>query len=295
MTQLPLASQTDTLYALTSADGVLYAARASGLYHSQDGGTTWQNLFAALEDIPAAVAVAVAGAQIYAGTNGAVLRSDDAGATWQVAALASPPPLVTALALSPDFVQDGVILAATAEDGVFLSDDRGETWVPWNFSLIDKSVYALALSPDFTQDATVFAGTQSGIFVSRNGGRGWHDLPFPEDASPVLCLYVASDGRLYAGTENQGLYASSDTGQSWQRIAEDVLTGGIQAIHAGSIPSQLYVLTDAGLYATTDSGQSWHATAQFDDEVAMALTADVEGWRVGFADGQVIYIDYSIP
>lgn len=291
MTQMTLSAQTDTLYALTSSADALYAARASGLYRSDDGGASWHNLFTALDEPAAATAIAASGPTLLVGTNGAVLRSDDAGASWQVVALASPPPLVTALALSPTFAEDGIVLAATDEDGVFLSDDRGTSWIPWNFSLIDKSVYALALSPHFAHDQTVFAGTQTGLFVSRNGGRGWQDLPFPDDAPPILSLYAAHDGTLVAGTESQGLYASSDAGQTWARQAADAITGSVQAILAHPArPAVLWALAETALFCTSD-GQTWQPAATFSaSSTAMTLTASGDSWCVGFVDGQVLRI-----
>ena len=288
----PTIMQHDTLYALASAAGVVYAARASGLYRSRDG-LHWQNTFASLgtDEPPAAVAVVAHGSTVFVGVNGAVLRSDDAGETWSVAPLAAPPPLVTALALSPRFDEDNVVLAGTAEDGVFVSTDRGISWVPWNFGLIDKSVFALVLSPDFACDQTAYAGTSSGVFASPNGGRGWRDRPFPEDAAPVLCLEIAPDGRLFAGTEARGLYASSDAGQTWQRVAAERLPGGVQALWF--TPGALIVLLENALLTSSDGGDTWReqTPAFAPDRIAIAMTPDAAGGlHVGFVDGEIVSV-----
>ncbi|MBK8020735.1 MAG: hypothetical protein IPK19_04730 [Chloroflexi bacterium] len=205
-----------TVYGLTSSDGILYAARTSGLSRSRDGGTTWEETFASLEQAEplAAIAVASTGQTVFAGVKGAVLRSDDAGDHWTMVGLGSPPPLVVALTISPNFAEDGLVAAGTAEDGVFVSTDRGDTWVAWNFGLLDQSVYALAFSPDFARDRTLYAGAESGVFRSVSAGRGWRETAFPMDAAPVLSLALFG-GALVAGTEQHGLFAS-DGGEHWR-------------------------------------------------------------------------------
>jgi len=79
-------------------------------------------------------------------------------------------PLISALATSPNFADDGTILAGSIEDGVFCSMDRGVQWAAWNFGLLDLHVLCMALSPHFGRDETVFVGTETGLFRSTNGG-----------------------------------------------------------------------------------------------------------------------------
>ncbi len=89
-------------------DGLCFAARQSGLYRSEDGGRTWRfaldalGLDAPLMTTAVALSPAFAGdGRVFAGAHGGVLRSSDRGATWRVALFPEPPPLVSALALSP--------------------------------------------------------------------------------------------------------------------------------------------------------------------------------------------------
>jgi len=273
-----------------SADTTLYAARASGLYRSVDGGSTWQNTFATLDQPDlTAVAVAAVGHTVFAGVKGAVLRSDDAGDTWHIAGLVAPPPLVVALALSPDFEHDHTVLAGTAEDGVFVSTDRGETWVPWNFGLLDLNVYTLACSPNFAQDHTVFVGTESGIFRSSNSGRGWRELPFPMEAAPVLALHSTASGTLYAGTEDHGLYVADDEGATWRPIPTEELASPINAITVGAA-GQLIVLLEDKLLRSPNAGQTWVEPALVfsASQSALALLPLSTGQLlVGFADGTI--------
>jgi photosystem II stability/assembly factor-like uncharacterized protein len=290
----------DTVYALADSGDTLYAARISGMYRSDDGGATWQNTFVSLNETHSlsATAVATDGTTVFAGVKGAVLRSDDGGKHWLAVGLSSPPPQVVALAISPNYREDGVVVAGTAEDGVFVSNDQGATWTAWNFGLIDQNVYALILSPHFSADKTVFAGTESGVFRSHNGGRAWRDLDFPLDAGPVLSLALSvTDGRLYAGTENRGLFVSDDSGISWQQVDNGFASSSVNAIHiAASHDNEVWLLLEESLVCSFDGGRSWnqHAHNQIEaGKTAMAMLPHPtvpNMMIVGFADGDLQHI-----
>ena len=275
----------DTVYALTAApDGTIYAGRASGLQRSDDNSASWQDAYANFEsDVPlttAALAAAPDG-RLFAGVNGGVLRSSDGGVTWFAASFGTPPPLVTALAVSPNFEEDGVVLAATAEDGVYASGDRGAIWTPWNFGLIDLNAFSLALSPDFAKDQTAYIGTETGIFRSTNGGRAWRVLPFPIDSAPVLSLAV-SPNVVLAGTEASGLYRSTDRGKTWESVLAE---GSVSALSIQ--PDALWALVDDRILRSTDDGQTWADWKQFDEQQPLALLVRDDAVFAGFADGAV--------
>jgi photosystem II stability/assembly factor-like uncharacterized protein len=264
----------DTVYALAaSADfdaagkGSCYAARESGLYRSSDG-TNWENAYDALNLNSPLTTTAVSllpGGAVFAGVHGGVLRSEDGRVRWDSSALASPPPVISSLNISPDFERDGVLLAATLEDGIFRSDDRGRRWTPWNFGLLDLNVLCLALSPDFAQDEMVYAGTETGIFISTNGGRAWREVDFPLEHSPVLCLgsspNYGHDGIILAGTESGELFRSVNYGVEWVRVG-DVLPAPLNSLCLSprypSEPSMMILCGDT-LLASADDGQTWRA------------------------------------
>jgi photosystem II stability/assembly factor-like uncharacterized protein len=266
----------DVVYALAASpefeeDGICFAACASGLRRSEDGGHTWQDAYAALNLEAALTTAAVAVSPdfardhtLFAGVAGGVLRSVDGGQTWYIAPLPSPPPFVSDLVMSPNFVRDSTLLAGTLEDGVFRSADRGEHWAAWNFGLLDLNVLCLAISPDYARDETLFAGTESGIFRSTNGGRAWREVDFSPDFAPVLSLAISShyatDGALFAGTEAHGLFHSGDGGRTWERLGEEALADTVNGILLSpEFPTKAHVLTllTDDLLVSRDGGHSW--------------------------------------
>jgi hypothetical protein len=176
----------------------------------------------------------------------------------------SPPPVVSALAISPNYVRDGILLAGTVEDGVLSTSNRGGNWVAWNFGLLDLNTICMAISVDFSQDETLFVGVDSGIFRSTNGGRAWREVDFPLELAPVLSLAMSpaysEDGVLFAGTESHGLYRSEDRGQYWTRLGDDLIHGAVNAISLSpEFPetADVLVLLSDGLLLSRDGGRSW--------------------------------------
>lgn len=221
-----------------NSDGRWFSARDSGLWISDDTGATWQRPKATGSDQP--VTALARSPQfthdrtVFAGAYGSVLRSWDAGNHWRASLLPPPPPLITSIAVSPAFAEDGVVLAGTLEDGIFRSADRGESWKRWIFGLLDLSVYALAISPTFADDDTVVAATETGVFQSMNGGRSWRESPLPETASPVLSIALSprygETGVVWAGSERAGIWRSRDRGHSWHRVDQERVRDAVNGI-----------------------------------------------------------------
>jgi photosystem II stability/assembly factor-like uncharacterized protein len=287
----------DFVYCLAASsnfrkDGLVFAAKKSGLYRSTDKGKTWEDAFASLKlaaPLPITFAtVAPAGeiTYVFACAEGQILRSLDAGQTWQPAKLDTPAPLVTALVASPNFAKDGTLLAATVQDGIFRSTDRGVRWTGWNFGLYDPNINALA----FADSQIIFACTQSGIFRSTNAGRSWRDLDFPIDCAPVLCLAVNRIGNLYAGTETGGLLVSRDGGKTWERLTD----GSIEQVQLDTAGNVL-ILRDGELLLSENGGKSWQeARPGFEPAADISAFTTLPGLDstksllIGLSNGEII-------
>jgi len=276
----------DLVYGLTASPSLpkpgaaCFAARGTGLYRSDDGGKTWNNLFHTLFAGQTSVATAVATSPdfehdrtVFAGMRGGVLRSTDGGLTWRASIYPPPEPTVVALAVSPNFAEDDMAFAGTAEDGVFFSSDGGVNWTAWNFGLLDMNILCLAISPSFSKDEILFAGTTTGLFVSNNGGRAWREVALPVDMPAIISLAIspnyASDRIIYVGTEENGLLRSSwgvaRAGLRWEALGSGSLTypiNGILLDLAFPESTEVLVLHGSQLLFSRDRGNTFQKWAR---------------------------------
>jgi photosystem II stability/assembly factor-like uncharacterized protein len=306
----------DIVYGLAASpdyanDKRCFVARQSGLWRSDDGGEQWHRIddtAGVPSGFPASAVIVSPRVQsrysVFAGVPGAVIRSIDSGSSWTISALASPPPFVSALAVSPNYEADGVIFAATLEDGIFRSEDHGVNWQAWNFGLFDLSILSVALSPAFAEDRTVFAGGETGIFCSTNSGRAWRELGFPTEFAPVQCLGLSpqfrQDGILFAGTSASGLFYSDNRGQTWQSMLK---CGSVNAIiWSSTVPetANLLVVSSDGLWLSTNQGKSWR-NSNPDRDLGVEFTAAAPGGPgceaellLGLSDGEIKRLGISI-
>ncbi len=207
---------------------------APHLFLSTDGGESWQASGHGLPESSSGVdAIAFSPGYatdrtVYAWLkNRGLYRSTDGGTSWDQV-FEEESWSVQSLVLSPRFPTDGMLLGALFGQ-LHQSLDGGFTWQDLSADLPAGTVWvrALVLSPDFESDGTLFAGLDEGVIKSTDGGRTWRPvnagLPLKDDGKlpSVLSLAIspdyASDGTLFVGLVDYGVYRSVDGGESWGR------------------------------------------------------------------------------
>jgi photosystem II stability/assembly factor-like uncharacterized protein len=146
-----------------------------------------------------------------------------------------------------------------------------------------REVWSLAVSPH--DPLVIFAGLRpGGMLRTRDGGQQWEELPMgvaPECSVGLTRLLTitcaANPGELWAGVEIDGVWHSTDDGDTWKRLeaqgGESLLGEGeiwkderhvdIHGVAHAELPTgeaALIATTPIGVFRTTDEGGHWFGT-----------------------------------
>lgn len=170
------------------------------------------------------------------------------------------------LAVSPNFVRDGICFAAQGS-GLYRSEDGGRSWFLAYGSLNLSEPLAttsVVLSPDFVHDRTVFAGAPGGTLRSEDGGQSWLvtmlPTPPPTVSSLVISPNYSHDGVLLLGTMEDGVFRSANRGSSWNIWNFGLLDLNVLALAISpnfANDETLFAGTESGLFRSTNGGRAW--------------------------------------
>jgi photosystem II stability/assembly factor-like uncharacterized protein len=185
---------------------------------------------------------------------------------------------------------------ATASSGLWKTTNHGETFTP---IFDDGGSYSLGcVTLDPKNPDVVWLGTgenQSqravgygdGVYKSTDGGRTWTNMGLPNsehiakifvDPRNSNVVFVASQGPLWAGGGDRGLYKTTDGGRTWKpvlQISEN--TGVADLVVDPRNPDVMYASSyqrrrhtsiligggpESNIYKTTDGGATWKTIMQ---------------------------------
>ena len=177
-------------------------------------------------------------------------RSTDRGRTWTQKTLGINP----CCRVSAILAKGGdTVFAALMGGGVFISRDRGDSWIQVNNHLTDLNISSLAAAAD----GQIMAGTAAGrIFRSPNDGGVWVEVEGPVGRE-VSTLVVDSAGTLYAGCGWEGVFSSTDNGETWTQSMnglENISARCLAIDHEGRILLGTY---EGGIYRSAGAGEPW--------------------------------------
>lgn len=231
----------------TGGDGaiVYVGTEPSALFHSADGGESWEECRALLA-LPSAPTWSFpprpetshvrwiapdpleAGRLFVAVEAGALITSYDAGRSWTDRRPGGPYDTHTLVVHSR--IRDR--LYSAAGDGYFESQDGGVTWERREDGLAHRYAWGLAVDPVDPECVVISAARSAGAAHAAERAESWiyrklaggpwrpvrQGLPEPTGTTiSTLVVDPEENGVVYAAN-NRGVYISSDRGESWNRI-----------------------------------------------------------------------------
>jgi len=166
--------------------------------------------------------------------------------------------LIRSLAIDPQ--APATLYAGTEGSGVFKSIDGGDNWNQTNTGLTRTIIFALVVDP--TTPTTLYAGTEGGVFKSTSGASSWINTALPNSNVAALAIDPSSPTTIYAGTDGQGIYKSTNGGNSWSQINNGLTNSSICTLTIDQAsPTTIYAGTyGGGLFKSTDGGANWSQT-----------------------------------
>jgi hypothetical protein len=186
----------------------------------------------------------------------------------------------SALAVSPDFANDGIVYYSYTR--LFVSNDAGLTFNPVPIPYTIQILRTISLSPDFPTDQTMMIGSEvaQGTFRSTDAGANWTaitaGLPTGRHAARLIefspnfavdqTVFMALTMEVVtaAGT---GVYRSIDGGITWSILPGFTATDHITALEvspAYATDGTVFVgTTRNAVWRTTDGGTTWGPTSGF--------------------------------
>jgi photosystem II stability/assembly factor-like uncharacterized protein len=270
VTAVALGEYSDTVFAGTSADGVL---------KTSDGGRTWEPLNSGLTSLrvralagrfpgpvlgcpppcPEALPAIFMGSSDEGVFRGAASSS---APSWAPVNNGLTDRRVHALALGP-----GLKLYAGTQTGIFRTDDWGENWISSSTVLDGVEAIAVPLSdPD-----TLYAGADGGIYRSRNSGVTWKALQAGNtlvlSSISAIAVDPASSSTVFAAgivscicgapiPSYPAVWRSQDAGDTWSDVS-----GGMTGVVVNALAivgdSTVYAGTAGGVFQFADATRHW--------------------------------------
>ena len=163
---------------------------------------------------------------------------------------------------------------------MFKSTDRGDTWIKISPDLTyndpNKSgdipyqtIFSAVESP--ITPGLIFVGTDDGrVHVTKNDGLDWKEivkgLPYGKWVSEIVAskydantVYMSQNGKRDDDFAPY-LWKSTDCGETWQSIVNNLPTGPVNVVKEDPInPNILYVGNDFGVYISFNRGERWYS------------------------------------
>jgi photosystem II stability/assembly factor-like uncharacterized protein len=181
------------------------------LYKSTDSGDSWQDVTGSIQATPESIIIDPNNPnKVYVGTYWGVYRSSNSGQTW-----AGNVGRVYAYALGMDPSNSNTIYAGY-DKNCYKSTDGGVNWTKYTAGLRGICQDILACS------GRVYFSSYAGLYKSQDGGETWKASHAGVKNNVITAIAVArsSPNVIYAEGSQNGLFKSTNFGNSWSRLPD---------------------------------------------------------------------------
>jgi len=254
----PLFSQLSTVYTTVHSTKTFVVGgqnATTGLFYQRVPGDTlwehsgWNNIHA----FGLAVDPESRGELLAIGAGNGVHITSDGGKAWKIITGWN---ITEVLCVVIDR-HDKKRMFCTTPYGIYRTDDGGKAWKEVSRGLSTKFVSSLII--DHSKAGTLYCSTEKGVYKSTDGATNWKKTGLK--LSGIRCISQnPKDSRiLAAGTEDNGIYLSRDSGNNWERCRNGIDHTTFYTIAFDpKNPEKIYAGGfETGVYKSTDGGLTW--------------------------------------
>ena len=143
----------------------------------------------------------------------------------------------------------------------------------------------------FVKDNIVIAGTQfygadrmNNVYFTTNYGDSWK---YSDMQNIKVNCFTAKDNIIFAGTENRGIYFSTNNGLNWVRISQNN-----RSIYGMAVAGGYVLAGGGGILSSSDNGTSWNVVNNTFN--VRELKANGNVLYAGGDDGVYVSHDYGV-
>lgn len=215
----------------------------------------------------------------YGGDRAGIVRSTDAGETWNAVMLPDRADTMYGYFIFESLGDQGILVhrprGNTRE--CYTSKDNGASWLRFDCPRIARMRNG-APAMLYLREESVLAFDEATRAITVRGDDGrWLELSYPP-FSEVSAFEMDAAGVLYVGSNKGGLYASVDTGRTWNVVRAEIPSGvGVDSRIAFAADASVVVVNTLGeILRSTDQGVSWDVRNECSSLVGRVLWADGE-------------------
>jgi photosystem II stability/assembly factor-like uncharacterized protein len=269
------------VFAVSAVTGTVYAATATGILKTVNGGQSWSalpplpapssNVAASIEADPLNDAI------LYVtDTKGSVYRSENSGGSWSAIGL----PTTCAGSITVDLAQSGKLYFGSCS-GFFVSADGAATWnLVSNTGISIGTIVQSRATPQRLYAVVSMTFPLVNLYKSGDGGVTWTQILRGDQIAGIVVDPVDAD-QVYALTWEafttaatlHGLVKTTDAGQTWNQLGFPTLTpdythpylglvGPGSLLVTSSAPQVFLAQTATHLWRVENSGALWTESDQ---------------------------------
>ncbi len=230
--------------------GTIYAGLSQeGLFRSIDNGETWEKKNSGrLGDIGVS-SIAINNGKIYLGTYQALYISVDNGDNW-VSKINNGGSFYSPVY---DILFNNNDLFIIFGDELIHSTDDGDNWIKDSEKTTPQRVKTIT-----SLGENIFVGTEGSIYITQNNGISWTRKDKGLTNSLIFSI-VTGNANIYTASYRNGIFLSTDTGDSWIEkntgLLPDLPMRISRIIKDNDV---LYAGTDGdGIYQSSNEGDTW--------------------------------------